>query len=113
MNPFVLVNLVSILAFLLSLAGLFDWALGSVLMIGGVGLSTMAGVFWLSRRISPAVAPRLAFVAMVPISAWPALRIGEWLNERVFDGMVTLVALAYFAGLTLVLFALGLSSRKA
>lgn len=68
MNPFVLVNLVSILAFLLSLAGLFDWALGAVLMILGVGLSTIAGVFWLSRRVYPALAPRLAFAALVPVS---------------------------------------------
>lgn len=113
MNPFVLVNLAAIAAFILGLFGYMNWAIGSVLMVLGAGLSTMMGVFVLSGRHCRSLVGRLVAAALVPLSAWLAYLVGEWLNEYVFDGMVTLVAILYFVGLTLMLLFLGAKSSKA
>lgn len=93
-----------------SLFGLFDWALASVLLIAGVGLSTFFGSFFYSKKFIDGRVCRFVFSVGILSTSYVFYKVGEYLNQSVYDGLITLSVIAYALLATALLHYLGRKS---
>ena len=106
-NRFVIANITCTLIFILSLFGVFDWALASVIMIVGVGLSTFFGSFLYSKQFINGIVCRSIFSLGIISTGYVFFQLGTYLNQNVYDGLITLTLFFYILLATLLLHFLG------
>lgn len=107
LNRFVIINILCIVAFIFGIFGLIDWALGSVILIAGVGLSTFLGSFFYSNKFIDRMICRWVFALGVLSSGYFVFKFGEYLNQNIYDGLVTLSVVVYVLLATALLHYLG------
>lgn len=110
-NKFVTINLLCISVFISSLFGALDWALASVIMIAGVSFSTLFGTYLYSKHFIKGIIRRLIFSFGVLAMGYVFYKVGEYLNQNVYDGLITLSVIGYILFATALLHYLGKKSH--
>ena len=107
MNRYIALNLLTVLIFALSFVGAGNWAIASVLMIAVNVVTTAVGTFFYSKIWIQNPIHRMLFALGVLALGCGVFVVGAYLNERLYDGLVTIGALVVIAAFNLLLYFLG------
>lgn len=103
MSAFMLLNLTLVLNFILSFFGVGNWAYASIILSVGVLISTLLGLYRHSDSIIKSKSLRILFSFSMVALAFPAYKLGELLNQNVYDGLITVVVLFYVISISILL----------
>lgn len=103
LNKFVIINLFCLLLFFISLIGVIDWAVASIVLMAGVGLSSALGLFLLSKKIVKGWIWQLVFTVGVLSFGFVVFSLAEYLNQIIYDGLITFAVIGYILSVTALL----------
>lgn len=95
MSGYLLLNAFFIFNFIISIFGFGDWAYSSALMVMGVSISTFIGMYRHLDKIIPSKKLRLSLSIGIILLEFPLYKIAEYLNQNIYDGLITVIILTY------------------
>ena len=103
LSGYTFIILFFLINFIFSLFGIGDWAYAVLVLCVSFVISTFFGFYRHSDKLVPSKLLRISISFVISLFAYPILLLAFYLNDNIYDGLLTIVMIFYIVLMSLAL----------